>query len=171
MATNYPPYPTKLVAGGAQGGAGGEASTPPSGERYYPPTPQRITAGGGAEAATAPGGAPGFNRLQFVEKYANMVARTWTDPTYLETLLADPVRTLVAAGLQATEGAVIRFIQCKVTGQGSIDEQVEKWLEGLRTGRYDIYLPIMPDDVEIPSDAAVGGDDINCCCTPCCCCT
>lgn len=168
MSENYPPYPTKLVPGGAGG-----APTPAGGERYYPSTP-----GGTAQGMPTPGGgpagAPGFNRQKFVESYANMVARTWADESYLELILADPAGTFAAAGLPVAEGAVFRIIQCKVTGQGSIGEQVDAWLEGIRTGRYDVFVPIRPDDIEIPGGGAPGacaGGDINCCCTPCCCCT
>jgi hypothetical protein len=102
-----------------------------------------------------------------------MVARAWTDESYLDLILADPAGTLAAAGMQAAPGAVFRIIQCKITGQGSIDDQVDAWLEGVRTGRYDVYLPIKPDDIEMPggggADACAGGD--SCCCCPCCCCT
>jgi hypothetical protein len=163
MTENYPPYPTKLVPGGTGG-----APTPAGGERYYPLRPEgteEIPTSGGAAA-----GAPGFNRQKFVENYANMVARTWTDESYLNLILADPGGALAAAGLPVTEGAVFRIIQCKVTGQGSIGEQVDAWLEGIRTGRYDVCLPIKPDDIEITGAGEAGGCAVACCCTPSCSC-
>lgn len=55
-----------------------------------------------------------------------------------------------------------------------LSDQVDAWVEGARTGLYDLWLPLKPDDV----DVSVGGGDpsacvggASCCCTPCCCCT
>jgi hypothetical protein len=160
MSQNYPPYPTKLVPEGGEAASGGEP--------YYPPKPDKITPEGGG-----PGGIRGFNRQRFIKNYANMVARTWVDESYLELLLASPAETLAAAGLEATEGAVFRIIQVKITGMGSVDQQVDAWVEGFRTGLYDLYLPIKPEDIDIElgGEMAEAGDTYCCCCTPCCCCT
>jgi hypothetical protein len=162
MTENYPPYPHKLVPEGAGG------SIPAGGEPYYPPTPE-----GGSKPTGGQAPPTGFNRRKFVESYANMVARTWTDDTYLELINSNPAETLKAAGLQPTEGAVFRIIHCKITGMGNVDQQVDAWVEGYRTGLFDLYLPIKPDDIDVtpgggdPGACAGGG----CCCTPCCCCT
>jgi len=116
---------------------------------------------------------PGFNRQQFIKNYANLVARTWTDDQYLDLLLASPVEVLARAGLQTAPGAVIRIVQVKLTGMGKIEDQVDAWVEGNRTGLYDFWLPLKPDDIDIDTggavDSAEGG--ASCCCTPCCCCT
>lgn len=166
----YPPIPSKLmVSGGAAGG---------SAERYYPSTPGGA-AGGADEPIPPPGdtgapAGPGFNRTEFIKNYANMVAQTWVDDSYLQLILAKPAETLAAAGLPTAGGATIRPIQCKLTGSGQITDQVAAWVEGNRTGLYDLWLPIKPDDVDVSPgggapDACAGG--ASCCCTPCCSCT
>jgi len=121
---------------------------------------------------------PGFNRQELIKNYANLVARTWVDETFLDLLLASPAETLARAGMPTAPGAQIRIIQCKLTGMGKIEDQVNSWIEGMRTGLYDIWMPIKPDDVDLAPggggvDACAGGDgDVSCCCcTPCCCCT
>jgi hypothetical protein len=160
MSENYGPYPTKLVPSG-----GGGVPPASGGEKYYPSTPSGVTPTGGA-----PMPVPGFNRQKFVENYANMVARTWAEPNYLELILADPVSALTAAGLPVPDGSVVRIIQHKILGQGTMEDQIDKWIEGLQSGRFDVYLPMVPDDVEIP-ESPTGGDVSLCCCSPCCCCT
>jgi len=168
MTENYPPVPGKLEtsAGSAVGGT-------TYGEPYYPSTPSPGTSGQGGKGGQGQPGGPGFNRQQFMRSYANMVAQTWIDPNYMQLLLADPVNTLAAAGLPTADGAVIRIIQVKITGMGRVEDQVDAWVEAARTGLYDLWLPIKPDDV----DVSVGGGDpggcaggASCCCTPCCCC-
>jgi hypothetical protein len=102
-----------------------------------------------------------------------MVARTWTDDTYLQLILSNAADTLAKAGIATVPGAVIRIVQVKITGSGSIDDQVDAWIEGNRTGLYDLFLPIKPDDFDVTAgggpDACAGG--ACCCCTPCCSCT
>jgi hypothetical protein len=161
VTENYPPYPTKLIPEGGGAPSGG-------GEPYYPPTPAGSTTGG----AEKPASSSTFNRQKFVKSYANMVARTWTDESYLELVRTNTAETLSGAGLDAPEGSVFRIIECKITGMGNVDQQVQAWVEGYRTGLFDLYLPIKPEDVEIPEGgdpSATGGS--SCCCTPCCCCT
>ena len=163
MTENYPSVPHKLMPGAETG----VSSVRPGGERQYPPKPEALSPTSVAAAGAA---TPLIlNRQKFVTSYANMVAKTWVDETFLDLLLANPAQTLAAAGLDFTEGAVFRIIQLKVTGMGTISDQVDKWLEGFRTGLYDLYLPMKPEDLEI--DPGVGAADVNCCCTPCCCCT
>jgi hypothetical protein len=159
MTVNYPPYPTRLVPSGSG------PSTASGGEPYYPPRP-------GAAVAPAGGSQPGgFNRQKFIKDYANLVARTWADDTYLELILADPADTLAAAGLDTPEGAVFRIVQCKLTGMGTIDQQVDAWVEGYHTGLFDLFLPIKPDEVDVTAGGVDAEGGASCCCTPCCCCT
>jgi hypothetical protein len=103
-----------------------------------------------------------------------MVARTWVDDSYLQSVLSDPATTLAAAGMPTVDGAVIRVIEHKITGSGKIEDQVDAWLEGNQTGLYDLYLPMKPDEFNVSpgggGDACAGGDN-SCCCCPCCCCT
>ena len=67
-----------------------------------------------------------------------MTARTWMDEQYLELVLASPVETLEKAGMHTISGAVIRIIQHKITGSGKIEDQVNAWIEGNRTGLYEL---------------------------------
>jgi|SwirhirootsSR3_FD_contig_31_9793023_length_904_multi_6_in_0_out_0_2 hypothetical protein len=170
MSEQYPPIPQRLVPAGG-GGIGGTTQ----GEPYYPPTPQVGSPGGrpgtGNSGNSGPTG-PGFNRQEFIKSYANLVARTWTDDQYLDLLVASPVEVLARAGMPTADGAVVRVIQVKLTGMGKIEDQVNAWIEGNRTGLYDFWLPIKPDDIDIDvggGASAEGG--ASCCCTPCCCCT
>jgi hypothetical protein len=117
-----------------------------------------------------PGG-PGFNRQQFIKSYANMVAQTWVDDQYLDLILASPAETLAKAGLPTPDGATIRIVQVKVTGTGQVADQVDAWVEGNRTGLFDLFLPLKPEDLDVASGGAEAEDGASCCCTPCCCCT
>jgi hypothetical protein len=172
MPRNYPPVPTKLVP---SGGAGGGATTgTTAGEPYYPPVPGQGTNPGNGGGTSAPTAGLGFNRQDFIKNYANMVARTWTDDSYLQLLLADPVDTLNAAGLPTIPGAVVRVVQHQITGTGRIEDEVSAWVAGNQTGLYDLFLPIKPDYIDFSGaggspDSESGGG--SCCCSPCCCCT
>jgi hypothetical protein len=179
MATNYSGMSTgDLPAGGsASSPSGGGAPTlplPPTATKIYPAVPNLgqpgpASGGAGGVAPGASGASPYVvNRQDLIKNYANMVARTWTDPSYLQLLLANPVQTLDQAGIPTIPGAVIRVLQIKLTGIGRIEEVVDKWIDGIRTGQYDLFIPIKPDGISI---GAAGGGDVNCCCTPCCCCT
>jgi hypothetical protein len=168
---SYPPVPSRLVSGG--GGSEPTGTTEP----YYPPLPGQggMSGGGGRKPPTdvEPPTGPGFRRKDFIKAYANMVAQTWVDDSYLQLILANPVETLAAAGLPTAPGATIRPVQVKMTGTGQISDQVDAWVEGNRTGLYNLWLPIKPDDVDMApggggADACVGG--ASCCCSPCCCC-
>ncbi|HEY3968723.1 MAG TPA: hypothetical protein VGM05_29515, partial [Planctomycetaceae bacterium] len=108
------------------------------------------------------------NRLDLIKGYANVVAKTWTDSSYLQKLLDDPASILGGGGMPTVPGAQVRVIQMKITGLGKVEEQVDQWIKGNETGQYDLYLPMKPDNV---TPDASGGGDINCCCSPCCCCT
>jgi hypothetical protein len=144
---------------GGQGPSTGRITPPPAPAPR--PTPQA------SEGYT-------FNRQDFIKSYANMVARTWTDDSYLQLLLADPVDTLNQAGLQTIPGAVIRIVQHQITGTGRIEDEVSAWVAGNQTGLYDLFLPIKPDYIDFSgaggsTDSESGGG--SCCCSPCCCCT
>ena len=169
-----PPVPTRLTpAGGAPGGTPGTTQ----GGQYYPPVP-----GGGGTTGPSNGGpgapgAPGvaFNRQSFIQAYANMVARTWMDDSYMQLVVSNPADTLAQAGMPTIAGAVIRVLQHKITGSGKIEDQVDAWIAGNASGLYDLFLPMKPDQFDVtPGGGAAGGDACaggGCCCCPCCCCT
>lgn len=175
--TDYTGMPTGgVTAGGAapHPSGGPTSPLPPTAPKYYPsvPNPGQGGAAPGGAAGAAPGASGGnpyvVNRQDMIKNYANMVARTWTDPSYLQLLIANPIQTLDQAGIPTIPGAVIRVLQIKLTGIGRIEEIVDKWIDGIRTGQYDLFIPIKPDGISV---GAAGGGDVNCCCTPCCCCT
>jgi len=168
----YPPLPPSGSAGG--GAIGGTTQ----GFAYFPPTPP------GTSSASSPGGSPGgagsvsgsgLNRQDFIKKYANIIARTWVDDSFQQTLLTDPVNTLGSAGIPTVAGAVIRVIKHTITGSGKIEDQVDAWLEGNKTGLYNLFLPEKPEEFDATAGGGDGsgciGGDNTCCCCPCCCCT
>jgi hypothetical protein len=134
--------------------------------------PQR-TPSGTIRGAGAVGGA-GLNRQDFIKSYANMVARSWVDDSYLQLVLSNTAETLANAGMPTVSGSVIRIIQVKLPIAGAkIEDQVNAWIDGNKTGLYNLFLPMKPDEFEVGPGA--GGDQPtsgeSCCCCPCCCCT
>jgi hypothetical protein len=97
------------------------------------------------------------------------VARTWSDPTFLQLLLSNTVDTLTQHGLPTIPGAVVRVLQIKSTSLGQIEEVLDRWIGGMKTGLYDLWLPLKPEAIQVPP--AGGGNLDGCCCTPCCCCS
>jgi hypothetical protein len=173
--TQYSGMPTNLMQANAPATGGAAPVTPPipSAPPQYASSPVRLMAhgmSGGAGGGDAPSAASPFliNRQDLIKNYANMVARTWSDPSFLQLLQSNPVSVLAQAGLPTIPGAVVRVIEMKLTGLGSIDEQVDNWVKGIQTGLYDLLIPIKPEGIQVPPP---GGGDVNCCCTPCCCCT
>jgi hypothetical protein len=161
----FPSVPKGMEPGGAGGGAPSFPTFPsqPGGGSSAPPTP------GGAPSLP---GVPAINRKQFITNYANMVAKTWVDDSYRQLLLRDPVNTLTAAGIPTVPGAQVIVVENKITGVGKVEDEVDAWIEGNQTGKYLLWLPIKPDDVNLSGggpDSAEGG--WCCCCTPCCSCT
>jgi len=159
-----------MASGGGAAGGSEQGREP-----QYPSQPG--SQGGGRTPPTdtiSPQG-PGFSRKDFIKSYADMVARTWTDESFLDLILASPADALAGAGMPTAPGATFRIVQHKITGSGQIKDQVDAWVEGNRTGLYDLFLPMRPDDVDFEPG---GGGDPNacaggfgCCCCPCCCCT
>lgn len=114
-----------------------------------------------------------FNRTQFIQNYGKLVARTWSDPAFLEKLEKDPAGVLAAEGFHVNPGAHIRVVAMKPTGAGHASEQVDAWVHGNTTGLYNLYIPSMPHDIKtaLASKKLAQSGDVNTTCTPCCCCT
>jgi hypothetical protein len=110
-----------------------------------------------------------MDKEKFAQAYGNVVAKTWSDPDYLDTLKGDPVATLKEAGIETAEGAEVDVEVMAPTGEGTVDSQYQMWAKGDRDGTYTLWVPTPPDDLGDEAKAASG--DVNCCCTPCCCCT
>jgi len=117
---------------------------------------------------------PAVNRNQFIRNYAALVARTWVDPSFLQLLRSDPVTTLAHAGIPTVAGAEVVVVETVITGVGKVEDALDEWIKGNVTGRYCLWLPIKPDNVNLPTGpggSAAGGGDACCSCCPCCCCT
>lgn len=168
----YPPLPK--TPSGSSGGAAVGGTT--QGFTYFSPnspgTSSQGSPGGSPGGAGSVGGS-GLNRQDFIRKYANIIAKTWVDDSFQQMILTDPVNTLAGAGIPTVAGAVIRVIKHTITGSGKIEDQVDAWLEGNKTGLYNLFLPNKPEEFDVPTgggDGCIGGDN-TCCCCPCCCCT
>jgi hypothetical protein len=138
----------------------GEGGPPPS-----PPAAGSPLGGGGISASSQ----LQINRQDFIKNYAALVARTWSDPSFLQLLLSNTVDTLTQHGLPTIPGAIVRVLQIRSTSRGKIDEVLDRWISGIKTGLYDLWLPLKPESLEMPPTG--GSGNLNCCCTPCCCCT
>jgi hypothetical protein len=70
-------------------------------------------------------------------------------------------------------GAEVVVVETVITGVGKVEDALDEWVKGNTTGRYLLWVPIKPDNVDLSPGAggsAVGGDAC-CSCCPCCCCT
>ena len=160
---SFPSEPHRVLPPGAGGGAQ-NPSTPPS----FPSTP--ATSGGGAVTLPA---VPAVNRNQFIRNYAALVARTWLDASLLQLLRSDPVTTLANAGIPTVPGAEVVVVETVITGVGKVEDALEEWIKGNVTGRYLLWVPIKPDNIDLSTEPSGGMVSQNGCttCCPCCCCT
>ena len=113
-------------------------------------------------------------RAQFVRGYTKVLTSAWSDEAFLSRLKSDPKDTLAEYGLD-TKGATVNIVT-EVKGEGSLDEQVELWDAGTKSGTIQLFVPEVPQiETEELSDEALdsvsGGDTYCCCCSPCCTCT
>jgi hypothetical protein len=115
------------------------------------------------------------DRASFVASYTKILANAWSDDSFRQRLVDDPKAALAENGLEVPEGGTVTVVN-SVAGDASLDEQVELWDEGTKTGNYRLYVPAEPqvDTSELSDNelkAAAGGDTYCCCCSPCCTCT
>ena len=113
-------------------------------------------------------------RAQFVRGYTKVLTSAWSDEDFMKRLKSDPKNTLAEYGLDAKDATV--NIVTEVKGEGSLDEQVELWDAGQKSGTIQLFVPEVPQvDTEELSDEQLdsvsGGDTYCCCCSPCCTCT
>ncbi|NIS80075.1 MAG: hypothetical protein GTO14_07675 [Anaerolineales bacterium] len=120
-----------------------------------------------------------MDRQEFLKGYSDLVWNMWeTDGQLKDRLLNEPVAVLKEFGLDPG-GASLNIIT-EIVEEGSLDDQVRMWNEGLSTGSIDLYVPLEKpadlSDIEL-SDAdleAVAGGAGDCCCScssPCCSCS
>ena len=150
MPRKEPTYPPSPMSSSAAGGGPVPGTT--QGATYYPSMPDGMQSSGTTSSGSSGGagsvGGAGLNRQDFIKNYANMVARCWADDSYRQLLLANPTDTLGGAGLGTVFGAVVRVIEHKITGSGKIEDQVNHWLEGHKTGLYNLFLPQKPAEFD-----------------------
>lgn len=113
----------------------------------------------------------------FMKAYARVLAKVWNkdDDSFQKSLLADPEAVLKSEGLDS-QGAKVNVIT-EITADGTLDDQVRLWNDGVKSGNIDLYVPLtQPEDVEdmdltdAELENVAGGGDCCCTCTPCCCC-
>jgi hypothetical protein len=108
-----------------------------------------------------------LNRQQFAQNYGKLVAKVWSDPKFLSQLKSSPASVLNQNGIETHPGAKIYVVQMEPTGDGSVDRQVNDWVQGDATGVYHLWLPAKPSNL----GGDVSADDTSTTCTPCSTCT
>ncbi|MDD2605677.1 MAG: hypothetical protein PHF66_12790 [Desulfobacteraceae bacterium] len=112
----------------------------------------------------------------FMKAYSSVLRKVWSgDEDYKKKLLSNPSAVLKDAGLDPGTAKV--NIITKITREGTLDDQLRLWEEGLKTGAIDLYVPLEQpeavEDVDLTDaelESVAGGGDCCCTCTPCCCC-
>ena len=112
----------------------------------------------------------------FMKAYSNVLRKVWSgDEDFKQKLLADPNAVLKSEGLDPGSAKV--NIITSIQSEGTLDDQVRLWNEGLKGGNIDLYVPLEePEDVEDADltdtelEDVAGGGGCCCTCTPCCCC-
>jgi hypothetical protein len=100
---------------------------------------------------------------EFRSGYGKLVAATWSDPSLVAKLKADPAKVLGQYGIDVGSDAKVRVVEMVPTGQGDFSEQWEDW----KAGTYDLFVPSKPSSV----GSGGAAQDTNTTCTPCCTCT
>jgi hypothetical protein len=128
--------------------------------------------------AAEPGALDEGAREVFVEAYTRVLIAAWSSELYVRRLHDDPVDAVAEHGLHIADGATLVVLH-EIPPEHDVpnlDVAVTSWLEGVRTGRYLLYVPSTPQmktglltDDDLAS--VIAGYQVNqCCCTPCCCC-
>ena len=107
------------------------------------------------------------NIAKFPVLYSDLVEKAWEDQTYLAKLHENPIAVLADAGIPVQAGAVVNVVMRKLDRTAKLADQVGAWEDGIRTGIYDLILPIRPEggDEALIVQGPEGGDP--CCCCPC----
>jgi len=113
-------------------------------------------------------------RSKFVGSYTKVLTNAWADQAYMDRLKADPKPVLEEAGLSVPAGVTVHIADSQ--GEGTLDEQVGIWEQGIAAGDVTLYIPAVPqvETAELSESelaGVAGGDTYCCCCSPCCTCT
>jgi hypothetical protein len=111
-------------------------------------------------------------RSKFVEGYSKVLTQAWADDAFRSRLQANPRDVLQQEGISVPSNVKVNLIE-QVQQEGSLEDQIRIWAEGLEKGEVDLYVPATPQlaDGELSEtqlEAVAGGGDCCCCCTPCC---
>jgi hypothetical protein len=102
----------------------------------------------------------------FPAKYSALMLKVWDSPDEIKRLEADPIGELKTAGIEVPPKAIVNIVRRNLDRNAKLADQLALWEQGIRSGVFDIIIPIRPDgDVTL---VAEGGDP--CCCCPCSCC-
>jgi uncharacterized protein YheU (UPF0270 family) len=115
------------------------------------------------------------SRARFVAAYTRLVADVWADPAK-ELLLDQDPRALVAEyDIEVSDPVTVEVIRDVGDAEPDLDQQVELWQRGLRSGHLVLVVPALDpiSDIELADhelDDVVAGLNTSCaCCCPCCC--
>jgi hypothetical protein len=113
-------------------------------------------------------------RSQFVGNYTKLLTHAWSDEGFAGRLRSDPKQVLDEVGLTVPASATVEILDTQ--GEGSLDEQVALWEQGIASGDIKLYVPKVPqvETAELSEselEGVAGGDTYCCCCSPCCTCT
>jgi hypothetical protein len=114
-------------------------------------------------------------RSSFVSGYSKALTKAWGDKAYMSKLTSDPAGALKEVGFMVPAGVKVHVIT-KVSGKGTLEDQIKIWESGVKAGKADLYVPDTPQlkEGELSDqqlEAVAGGADCCCTCTPCCTCT
>ncbi len=106
-------------------------------------------------------------RSQFVGAYTKLLTNAWSDEAFMGRVKSDPKPVLEEVGLSVPADAKVEVLDTQ--GEGSLDDQVKLWEEGMASGDIKLYVPAVP---QIPTEelseselaGVAGGDDSYCCC-------
>jgi hypothetical protein len=108
-----------------------------------------------------------MDKDQFVQSYGRLVARAWTDDSFLSQLQSDPAQALQGEGIDVPAGVPVAVGVVEPTGNGSVDGQWEEFQNASPTAGITVWVPKKPADLS--GDA--GAEDVSTTCTPCTTCT
>ncbi|WP_156822630.1 hypothetical protein [Demetria terragena] len=122
---------------------------------------------------------------EFVAAYTQVLLASWSDDAYANRLDENPRSALAEAGLFLPEGVAVQITRADTASDDPADfesqstavrleRQVQRYVEGLRTGLVVLHIPETPqiDTSELDLDELdeVAAGVVSCCCCPCCCC-